>query len=77
MKKLVYAMLVALVGSPPAFAQIEESTDESDIAVSEGADVDTQEREPLSDAEMAANDAAKAAMSADVDGEDTGKPDTD
>ncbi|MGP1281850.1 MAG: hypothetical protein ACTS1X_02640 [Parasphingopyxis sp.] len=65
MKKLVYAALVALVGSPPAIAQNSDTVEDAEAAAE--ADFDkpepaAQDIEPLSEEEAAANDAAKAEL---------------
>ncbi|RED17659.1 hypothetical protein [Parasphingopyxis lamellibrachiae] len=71
MKKLVYTMLVALVGTPPAMAQSDGVAEETEQAVEAQAvpDFDKPEeasepRPMLSEEEAAENDAAKARLEA-------------
>lgn len=71
MKKLVYAMLVALVGSPPAIAQSDGAVEETELTAEEQAVLDAEkseaagaEPEILTEEEAAANDAAKASLEA-------------
>ncbi len=65
MKKLVYAMLVALVGSPPAIAQSDDRTEEQAAVDAEKPDADDAEPAMLTEEEAAENDAAKADMGSD------------
>lgn len=77
MKKLVYAMLVALIGTPPAIAQSDGAVEETEqtAEAQAGPDLDKPEeasepRPMLTEEEAAENDAAKARLEAD--GEDAG-----
>ncbi|NNC71268.1 MAG: hypothetical protein HKN78_00120 [Sphingomonadaceae bacterium] len=76
MKKLVYAMLIGLVGSPPAFAQLDERSEltieeqdaleaEKDIARGQGSVDLSAEAEAQLDAEKAAAAAAEEAAERD------------
>ena len=79
MKKLVYAMLVALVGSPPAIAQSDGLAEETELTAEEQAVLDAEKTEAanaepvmLTEEEATENDAAKASLDA---GDEDAKPD--
>lgn len=78
MKKLVYTMLVALVGSPPAIAQSDGIGEETELTAEGQVVDDTAKPEDmatdtvmLSVEEAAENDAAKADLG---EGEEDAKP---
>lgn len=75
MKKLVYAALVALVGSPPAIAQNSDTVEDAAEADFDKPEPAAQDIEPLSEEEAAANDAAKAELGiSEEEGEKPGDP---
>ena len=76
MKKFMYAMVVALVGSPPVFAQSEDMNGDAEMSAESDAAKPAEaegEVEAMTEEEAAQNDTEKAALGAT--GDEDAKPD--